>query len=271
MKMKKRRKITAKIGLLLLLFAALAMIVMPQAWATQDDIDDDGILNDFEGPGECLPFNDPPQLCIEGDPEKPDLFIQLVRTSPSMLPENPFEFITRETETFFMDVHVIGEADAQGQLISGTPGSPGTQYAVKLKENLSANAGDLGVSQIGVPTQIREGSVFPLRIQADVDQACALQATCIAVNSAGVTVAEGRDAIYNYLAQEVCSHEIFHMLGRVVPKNRKVDYHYPMLGYIMDHHMTYKVSNKAHTVTWTIHDRWAKDPDNDYVDVPRFK
>ena len=276
--MKKRRKITAKIGLVLLLLAALAMVVLPfQAWATENDSDDDGILNELEG--SCLP-EIPTGACVNTNEQVPDLFIQLVPPpdGPSILPENPFELITRAGNPFVMNLHVIGEADAQSQLIIEQPEAkypdPLRIYAVRLEESLSDLAGDLGVTHIGVPTDKSSGTVFTRRIRKDVDDACALAESdekCTAVDSEGIVVAEGRDAIYNYYAKEVCAHEIFHALGRVVPKNRKVDYHYPMLGYIMDHHMEYKESKKHGTVTWTIHNRWAMDVDNDLVDIPRYK
>ena len=56
--MKKRRKITARVGLVLLLLAALALVVLPfQAWATVGDIDDDGILDEYDGHMPSVEFN----------------------------------------------------------------------------------------------------------------------------------------------------------------------------------------------------------------------
>ena len=47
--MKKRKNITAKLCLLLLFFAALAVIVLPfHAWAQELDSDGDGILDSEE-------------------------------------------------------------------------------------------------------------------------------------------------------------------------------------------------------------------------------
>ena len=72
-------------------------------------------------------------------------------------------------------------------------------------------------------------------------------------------------AIFEYYLKNVYSHELFHAVGRVVPKNNKVDYHYAQDGFIMDHHMWYKESNKNKTVTWHIMNEWTK------ADVPLFK
>ena len=63
--------------------------------------------------------------------------------------------------------------------------------------------------------------------------------------------------------KNVAAHETFHMLGRVVPANKKVGEHYAQQGYIMDHHMYYK--EKKGKVTWYITDAWAD------ADVPRFR
>jgi hypothetical protein len=72
--MKKRTKITDKICLMLLLFAALAMIMLPfQAWAQDADSDNDGILDTEEGL--CLPSSYP-NLCSYSDSETADLSFQ---------------------------------------------------------------------------------------------------------------------------------------------------------------------------------------------------
>ena len=260
--MRKRKKITTKLGLLLLLLAALVMVMLPfQAWAQEADTDGDGILDNYEGL--CLPES--ASNCGITNIGIPDLFIQLVKDSNSTLPEYLFDFITAEQPPFNMNVHVIGEADAPDQHI--TP----EQYAVRLKESIDENDGDLGVTPIGVPTQKRSGTVYTRRIRNDVDKACSLQPTCIAVNSDGNVVAQRPDEIFNYYVKEVFAHETFHALGRVVPKDRKADYHYPMLGYIMDPYMSYKESKKDKTVTWTIQNRWAYDDAGNLVDVARFK
>ena len=150
--MNKRRKITAKVGLVLVLVAALAMIVLPfQAWATDDDYDNDGVVD--VGDGYCLPHN--AQNCAITDLTIPDLFVMLLSAEPSMLPQDPFEFINREHEFFDINLHVITETDAPTQAITET------QYAVALIEDPSTNDGDLGTSQIGTPAQRVSGRVFP--------------------------------------------------------------------------------------------------------------
>ena len=90
-----------------------------------------------------------------------------------MLPENPFELITlgQEQQVFNIRVHVISEGIDGDQLITEnlTDQYVPPQYAVKIKESLDGGDGDLGVTQIGIPTQKRSGTVFTQRIRNDVD------------------------------------------------------------------------------------------------------
>lgn len=254
--MKTRKKIIAKLGLGLLLFSALVFVVLPfRSWAAED-FDYDGILDTNEGL--CLPLG--AQNCAITDLTVPDLFVLLQRDpQSSLLPDNPFDFINTETVIFNIQLHEMGWEDAPDQTITGT------QYAVKLIEDPSTSDGDLGTSQIGTPAQRISGRVFPQRILDDVEKACGLQPNCEAVNSAGQIVATNIPDIFDFYAKNVVTHETFHMLGRVVPSDRKFDYHYAQLGYIMDHHMFYKESKKNKTVTWYITDTWSE------ADQPRFK
>ena len=253
--MKTRKKMIVKLGLGLLLFAALVFVVLPfQAWAAEDS-DYDGILDTDEG--ECLPLDTP--NCGFTNLSVPDLFVLLLRDPQTLLPDKPFEFIDREPAIFNIQVHEIGLEDAPDQAITNT------QYAVALIEDPATSDGDLGTSQIGTPAQRIKGRVFPQRIWDDVEKACGLQEICEAVNSSGDVVAENIQDIFDFYVKNVVAHETFHMLGRVVPRDRKLDYHYPQIGYIMDHHMVYKESKKNSTVTWYITDTWSQ------ADQPRFK
>ena len=141
--------------------------------------------------------------------------------------------------------------------------------------NPSTADGDLGASQIAYPAYSTgvSGSIFPNRIYEDVKQACALEPNCKAwnpdtdqplVDAAGNEVS-GVNNIFAFFIKNVVAHETFHMVGRVVPPDRKVDYHYPMHGYIMDHHMYYKDSKKSDTVQWFITYKWSE------ADIARFK
>ena len=269
--MKKRKNITAKVCLLLLFLAAIAMIVLPfQAWAQELDQDLDGISDMEES--ECLPIGNNTNLCINGDPLTPDLFIMLLKDPyysllSATLVDDLFKFISDEQDIFRINVHVIGLEDAPSQMISEN------QYAIALIENSTPNEGDLGTTQLGNVSEQISGYVFTQRIYNDVVEACSQMESCEVVNEQGEVLVElgpsqdpsHLEKIFNVYVKNVFAHEAFHGLGRVVPPDRKLDYHYPQLGYIMDHHMYYKRYNSQNKVTWFIQNKWAE------ADKPQFK
>ena len=257
--MRKRRKTTQKVGLVLLIFAGLAMTFLPlPLWA--QDFDNDGILDNEEG--DCLPQGTPCENPTSAN--IPDLFV-IRNISPSdgesLLPPEPFEFITTTVNPFEINLHEIDIKDWP----STTTDISTTQKAIVLIEDLRTSDGDLGTSLIGVPSSGVFGRVYSNRILEDVRNACSLQPECEAMNSNRVVVANGEDEIFKFYAKNVVAHETFHMLNRVVPPNIDVDFHYPQLGYIMDHHMYYKVKARKGLVRWFITDEWAAE------DRPQFK
>ena len=243
---------------MLLVLAGLVFIFSPITTLAQD-FDKDGILDDEEG--QCFPLD--ASNCAITSERVPDLFvIRLIdpMNSVSLLPSEPFEFITRPGNPFSILLHEISVIDAPTQEI--TP----TQNAIALIEDLRTSDGDLGTSQIGTPFDRISGRVFSFRIREDVRNACNLQLpqNCEAADSYG-NIYRGVDEIFNFYARNVVAHETFHMLNRVVPPDRKVDYHYPQLGDIMDHHMYYKVYKKTKKVVWYISDKWTD------ADLPQYK
>jgi hypothetical protein len=264
--MNKRQKTTTKVGMILLIFAGMAIALLPlQVWAAVDT-DQDGILDSTSGvpgDGDCLPIG---SVCSDTgiNPktkiDTPDLFVILARPIGSILNQyknyDPLDFIrgTGVVKPFTLTLHEISFLDAP------LPGLKVTneQKAIALIEDLSTSSGALGVSQIGVPAQGRSGRVYTNRIRNDIVKACSLQdpTLCQAVNSAAVVKATGMDQIFPFYAKNVVSHEIFHMVNRVVPAIN-ADNHYPQLGYIMDNHMVYKVYNTKKKVVWTITDQWS--------------
>lgn len=275
--MNKRKKITAKLGIMLLLLAALAMIILPlQAWATENDTDNDGILNDYEGL--CLPLAQP-SYCQPTIENVPDLFIQ-VRTAPDSLLdlshiEDYFNFITEEQTPFNINLHVYSGENTTAVLFPQDPSlppHPSQQYAISLKEDTTSTDGDLGTTEFGVVSDRINGTVFTRRIMNDVQNACNRQVYCEAVNSQGeVLVPPGLSeddsvirAIFNVYLKNVWSHEAWHGVGRVVPPDNKLEHHYRQIGKIMDHHMWYKESKKLDKVTWHIETTWTP------ADTPQF-
>ena len=273
--MKKRQRTTTKVGLILLIFAVSAVAFLPlQTWAADcvdpADCDLDGILNAYEG--ECLPLS---SQCSVTNPttnlNSADLFVILARPTESILNQfnfDPLAFIkgTYVPLTFGMTLHEISLAEVTNQGVIDLKVTP-EQKAVVLIEDLDPNDGDLGTSPIGVPTQGRVGSMFTNRIRDDIVKGCS-SLPCEAVNSDGVPKASGIDKIFQFYAQNVVAHEIFHMVNRVVPAINS-DNHYPQEGYIMDNHMYFKAYKKTKTapakIVWTITDKWK------FEDKPQYK
>ena len=141
-----------------------------------------------------------------------------------------------------------------------------TQNAALLYLFDSESDGDLGISQVGVLAAGLTGSVYPNRIVNDVYSGCNEnpEYECVCETEEGVpcynpdgTPVIGPEQIIDYYKKEVLAHEIMHMLGRVVPPDRKLENHYPQLGFIMDHHMYWKSYRKAQKTVWFIRNEWA--------------
>ncbi len=265
--MKKRQKTITQVGLLLLLFAGFTMAFLPLQAGAEDfdtaedfDIDGDGFLNIYEMGSQYITV--PGYGQFTPDPYKADLVILLENPADLPLPVYPFEFINKSYGAS-MRIHDIPVDDGGGiydQVITLE------QNALLLIIDPATDDGDLGASEIAYPAYSDgiQGRVFINRIRDDVVKGCSLKSYCEAVNSAGDVVAVGIENIVSFFIKNVIAHETFHMLGRVVPVNSKVDYHYAQLNYVMDHHVYYKVYKTPAKVTWFIADRWSTS------DIPRF-
>jgi hypothetical protein len=258
-----------------MIFAGLAIAFLPlQAWAVEEpnsDADGDGILFMYENNSIYVGGNN--SISYSTVSSTADLCIMIVHPPVSLLPTDPFELMPNSYSVDgvikFMETHVayLTVEPASQKLINSSGASIG-QNALLLFEDQSTSDGDLGTSQISYPAfgDGISGRVYTKRIGDDVKNACNLQdpSLCSAVDSSGNLIV-GIDAITNFYTKNVVAHETFHMLGRVIPADSKLDNHYPQLGYVMDHHMYYKEYKKDKKVVWFITDKWAS------MDIPRFK
>ena len=278
MKIKKKTKIN--IFLSILLSAALIVVLLPlQVWA---EVPNDGIPSDITViylPPECVPGT---ANCADFliDPDKADVFVRTAQKGdrpPLIAGLDPddfdlFEFFSTNTS---VKLHRITKDQAPDQKVYGP------QYAVLLYDDTSNDGEALGLTDLGTPVDKLSGDVYTTRIWEEVEKALPSdEYTSRVADSDGNPILgldgnaiEGNQGVFEFYVKNVAAHETFHMLGRVVPKHRRYDFHTPQEGYIMDHHMVYKVSKNKKTVTWFITDQWLLTLDedgNDTGDIPRF-
>jgi hypothetical protein len=252
------------------LTAALTMALLPlQVWAGDPM---DGIpegVTSISLPPECQ--NDCTKD-VQVDPNRGDVFvITAVKDDPNAVAfegiGDPFGLLIANEK---VALHLIDEADTVNQIVY-----PG-QYAVKVYEDTNPNVEALGMSDLGTPASKLSGDIYTQRIVEEVEKACPDIANCMSIidgTNIGGMGEEGINAVAEFYIKNVIAHEIFHMLGRVRPKDKRYDYHTAQLGYIMDHHMYYKFSNKSKTVTWYISDKWLHENDESgelIGDIPAF-
>lgn len=261
---------TTKAGcrITLIYFILLIIMLIPVQPMAQElemtDADNDGIPAYLEFEPLCLPFGtDSLTNCYLTDPQKADVFVIMELANPTFFPENlsSLSFITDgEKANPHINLHIITAEEAPEQIVI----SP--MFAVKLTENTIPTDGAVGISSTGTTSEKNYAYVYTQRIIDDVYGACNLAASGDQIYlalGAEAPVPTTPDEIAQVYMLNVAAHETFHMLGRVMPPDRKVGEHYNQQGYIMDHHMYYTA--KKGKVTWYITDAWAD------ADVPRFK
>jgi hypothetical protein len=162
--MKKSQKINAKVGLGLLMVAALVLAAFStQAWALVDCADSPSNVADSDGDGfkdaeECngIPVYHSADLVFL-NPNKQDLFVILVYATDLGLPKtnipaNPLEFVSNPIATGGLEftTHLIPfDLSNPDRFVSSDPSI--TQKAVRITEDLDANGIVLGVANQGTP------------------------------------------------------------------------------------------------------------------------
>ena len=232
--MKKRQRIKTKVGLGLLLVAALALGMVPALAKAQEDSDLDGFTDQQEIDGIVL-FDG---STVSTDPTIADLFVILVRAQPvdldgdgvtdlhSNIPLpgdpnyfDPLEFVSnpRENGGLGITCHVI-TADQAGADRSITP----TQKAVRITENLHPEGIILGYANQGTPNDLDDAIIYTEHIKSHVYSVCAGTDTCVDSK----TGLSGQDLINLYIKHTI-AHEIGHMTRLAVDYNRRFGgYHY---------------------------------------------
>jgi hypothetical protein len=134
------------------------------------------------------------------DPDTKDLFVILVAATPSKIPANPLEYISKPQSQggLGIAVHIITPAQADPNRYV-TP----TEKAVRVTENLDVSATTpLGISSCGTPNGLDLATVYTQRIENFVRS---------------VYSAAPQSLIDTYIKHTI-THEVGHMVGPLAPK-----------------------------------------------------
>ena len=267
--MKKRQIIKAKVGLGLLLVAALALAIVPSQ-ATAQDLDLDGFTDQEEIQGIVLHngvevHGSDSQLPREErlDPTTPDLFVILVRAEPvdldgdgvidldSNIPLpgdsnyfDPLEFVhkPRLDGGLAIVTHEIPYAEANLYRYV-TPNSP--QKAVRITESLHPEGIILGYANQGTPNDLDDAVIYTEHIKSHVDSV---------YGGPGAGPVE----IINTYIKHTIAHEIGHMTRLAVDYNRRFGgYHYKSGSQVIMEQAV-KYTDKKGVVTFYISTEYAE-------------
>jgi hypothetical protein len=200
--------------------------------------------------GECL------------DPNKKDLFVILIRATPSSNIPDPSEYSVPEKDplqyvrSLPINVHLITEAQATSnanytldRIVS--PTSTFQQKAVRVAESLetATDPNIMGISYEGTPVGRDNALVYTAKIINHVNSVYA---------AAGASIQPG--LIYTYIKQTI-AHEIGHMVGPLAPvsardQERYGGFHYKSgTNVIMDQSVYY--TSKGKSVTFYVGTTWT--------------
>jgi hypothetical protein len=267
--MKKRRRIKASMGLELVAVAALVvalLLAMPPTearaqvtcpTASTADSDGDGFSDTLECTGITLNLGTAAPTTFVTDPNVKDLFVIMVPANSSLIPTNPYQFITAPKSAdgvtpagLGIAVHEISanQAAADRTLVSGV-----SAKAVKITENLSTDGTALGQSNQGIALDL--ATVFTQRIANLINSVCDAtipDASCVDSNSATNGVI-GRTAVREHFIRHTIAHEGCGHSCDIAPEynSRFGGNHYKAGSLVvMEQNVTY--SKKGTKVTWYI-------------------
>jgi hypothetical protein len=267
--MKKRRNILSRVGLGLLVMAALGLVILPIqvqaqvncATAGAADFDNDGFTDAQECNGisldqgaaavvlfpSCVGTALPRSQCL--DPNTRDLFVILVSATPvSLIPADPLGLISKPQAQGGLGIatHTISldQAGADRTVSSASP-----QKAVRITESLNTTSGDiLGFCNQGTPNDLDGCTVFTQRIINFVNSVYA---------SVGQTPPAG--LVDTYIRHTI-AHENGHSVAVAVDYNSRFGGNHQKSGsgVVMEQSVSYSV--KGGNVTFNISIDFA-DPD----------
>ena len=230
--MKKSQKINAKVGLGLLMVAALVLAVFStQAWAQVDCAASPSNVADYDGDGfsdaqECSGITLYSGVVVNTSPDVRDLFVILVPGNPSNFPSNPLEYVSNPVAQGGLGIvtHLI-PADQANPARFVSPNS--SQKAVRITEDLHPQGLILGYANQGTPNGLDEAIIYTNHIIDHVETVCAEGTTYCRYTAPDGTEFNGAAEISPIYIKHTIAHEIGHMTMLAVDYNRRFGgYHY---------------------------------------------
>jgi hypothetical protein len=232
----------------MIILALAITLVLPQfpAYAVDcgtaglGDYDSDGFTDEMECDG--IPTVD--GATVFSNPNLKDLFIYLVPTATSNLPENPLEYITDSTAAGGLGIIVRSIDPALATDVRAvTSASP--QKAIRITESTDTSSTDvLGYANCGTPNGLDNAVIYTQRITNFIDTKCSGK---VCEDNAGIT---DINLIKNKFIKHTIAHESGHMMNLTTTYNSRFGgYHYKTgTNVILDQSVLY--TDKAGKVTW---------------------
>lgn len=245
----------------LMAVAALVFAMPPiQVWA--QDADNDGFTDEQESVLGIYLYNQtyiPP--CVAGmdrasclDPVTKDLFVILVPATPSNIPANPLEYVSKTLAEGGLAIATHEIASAQAGPDREITGSS-TQKAVRITESLdTSNDVILGISQYGTPNQLDLATVYTQRIKNHIMSVCGSSfGTSKCADNTGVS----SQALIEKYIKHTIAHEAAHMLTLTTIYNNRLGGHHYKTGtnVILDQSVYYKGTTFYVGTTFTSADK----------------
>lgn len=274
--MKKRQTIELKVILMLVAVVALALAILSshaQAQVTcpgtATDSDGDGFTDAQEctgitlSGGNTFPGGTFIDTCAAGvsaadrpncvDPNSKDLFVILIRATPSLIPSDPLKFISAPQAAGGLGIatHEISTTRTD-RLVT----SVSSQLAARITESPDTNGTNLGVSFQGMA--LDDGIVFTERIRSLVNSVCDATINTCVDSATGISATTTRpipasDPLIQHFIRHTTAHEGCGHPCDIAPEyNARFGGNHYKAGtvVVMEQNVTY--SKKGTKVTWYI-------------------
>ena len=201
-------------------------------------------------------------LCASGiarsqcvDPNSRDAFVIVTRATTSLIPSDPFQFISASQSAggLGITIHEISTTRTDRKVTDVSP-----QLAARLRESLDTSAVILGSSNQGITLDL--ATVFTQRIANFVNSKCVANTICVDSKSATNAVDTNAEVIAHYIRHTI-AHELGgHVLTLAPVYNARYGGNHYQAGtkVVMEQNVTY--TSKGGTITWNISSLYT-DPD----------